>query len=275
MAKIAVIGLVGESVFMEVERFHEGGETIHAKGIHREWGGKGFNQAVAAARQGAEVAFLGAASDVDAAAIAAFARQEGIDPVICAKGEPSAYAAILTDGAGETRVTVYPGARLDVGDVASFASAIASADILLLNNEVPEEVNLRAAEIAEANGVWIICNPAPARPMSDELTKRVSLFTPNECEAEMLGVSANVVVTLGGDGCLVKSTGRHISALSVKEVVDTTGAGDVFNGVLAMRLAEGKDLEAACAAANRAAAFSVTRRYVMPSIPHRSDILTD
>lgn len=275
MAKIAVIGLVGESVFMEVERFHEGGETIHAKGIHREWGGKGFNQAVAAARQGAEVAFLGAAADGDAAAIAAFARKEGIDPVICAKDEPSAYAAILTDAVGETRVTVYPGARLDVGDVASFAPAIVSADILLLNNEVPEEVNLRASEIAEANGVQIICNPAPARPMSNELTKRIDLFTPNEFEAEMLGAAANVVVTLGGDGCLVKSTGRHIPAASVKEVVDTTGAGDVFNGVLATRLAEGKDLEAACAAANRAAAFSVTRRYVMPSIPHRSDILTD
>ena len=98
MDKIAVIGLVGKTIFMEVPRFHEGGETIVAKGIHEEWGGKGFNQAIAAARQDAAVSFLGAASAADAKAIADFCRAEGVTAKMCVKRLATACAAILTDG---------------------------------------------------------------------------------------------------------------------------------------------------------------------------------
>lgn len=276
MTRIAVIGLVGKTIFMEVPRFHTGGETIVAKGIHEEWGGKGFNQAVAAARQDAAVSFLGAASVADAKAIADFCRAEGVTAKICVKRQASAYAAILTDGTGETRVTVYPGAQLSAKDVDGFAGSIAMADILLLNNEVPEEVNLAAVEIAKHYGVKIIFNPAPARQLPKAIVEAVSVFTPNEFEegclelrAESLERGAEVITTLGAKGCRIRSTGEVIPAPAAK-AVDSTGAGDTFNAVLAVRLSEGESLRDACVAANEAAAQSVVVRYVMPSLPKRT-----
>ena len=274
MVRIAVIGLVGRSMFFEVPRFHTGGETIHATGFHEEWGGKGFNQAIAAARQGASVSFLGkAGGEADAAAIESFCEKEGVAAHICfsrAVMEPTACAAILTDGAGETRVTVARGIELDEADADfGFKDQIAAADILLLNNEVPDAVNLRASEIAAANGVRVVFNPAPARPIPAALAERVFLFTPNEFEEPALSaVAGEVVTTLGARGCRIRSTGETIPAPPVN-AVDTTGAGDTFNGVLAVRLAEGERLVDACRAANEAAARSVTVRYVMPAIPFR------
>ena len=150
MSRIAAIGLAGRSMFFNVPRFHAGGETIHATGFREEWGGKGFNQAVAAARQGAEVSFLTAVGGGDVMQVRAFLSSERITGAVAGKESPSAHAAILTDGSGETRVTVFPGARLDIADVEPFAEAISSADFILLNNEVSEEVNLRASEIAAA-----------------------------------------------------------------------------------------------------------------------------
>lgn len=273
--KIAVIGLVGRSMFFEVPRFHAGGETIHATGFYEEWGGKGFNQAIAAVRQGADVSFLGkAGSEADATAIETFCAKEGVEARIQFSRpvtEPTACAAILTDGTGETRVTVARGIELDAADVDfGFKEQIVAADILLLNNEVPGEVNLRASEIAAANGVKIIFNPAPARPIPAELAKRIFLFTPNEFEAAALGeVVGEVVTTLGARGCRIRSTGEVVPSPPVK-AIDSTGAGDTFNGVLAVRLAEGAPLREACAAANAAAARSVTVRHVLPSIPRRN-----
>lgn len=272
MARIAIIGLVGKSMFFDVPRFHAGGETIVAKGYHEEWGGKGFNQAVAAARQDAAVTFLGACSAADKAAIERFCRQEGVAARLCAKKGSTACAAILTDGTGETRVTVHPGAELSPRDVDGFAGAIAVADILLLNNEVPESVNLAAVEIAKRYGVKVIFNPAPARKLPKEIVEAVSLFTPNEFESEALGeVRCEVVTTLGAKGCQIRTTGEMIPAPSA-DAVDSTGAGDVFNAVLAVRLADEEPLATACAAANAAAAESVAARYVLPSLPFAADI---
>ena len=273
--KIAVIGLVGRSMFFEVPRFHAGGETIHATSFYEEWGGKGFNQAIAAARQGAAVSFLGkAGSETDATAIETFCAKEGVEAHVFfprPATAPTACAAILTDGTGETRVTVARGVELDAADVDfGFREQIAAADILLLNNEVPDEVNRRASEIAAANGVKIIFNPAPVRPVPAELAKRIILFTPNEFEAAALGeVAGEVVTTLGARGCCIRSTGEIVPSPSVK-AIDSTGAGDTFNGVLAVQLAEGVPLREACAAANAAAARSVTIRHVLPSIPQRN-----
>ena len=274
MSRIAVIGLVGRSMFFCVPRFHSGGETVHATEFHEEWGGKGFNQAVAAARQGAKVSFLGkVGNEADSRAVSDFCEREGIASVVYYSDPsdlPTACAAILTDGSGETRVTVARGSELDVADVdCGFKDEIAAADILLLNNEVPEEVNLRASEIAEANGVKILFNPAPARPVPEALKRRVSLWTPNEFEETTLGdVGGEVVTTLGAKGCRIRSTGEVIPAPPA-EAVDSTGAGDTFNGVLAVRLAEGASLRDACIAANEAAAKSVAVHYVLPSIPYR------
>ena len=272
--RIAVIGLTGNTVFMGVPHFHAGGETVHATDFHSELGGKGFNQAVAAARQGAETAFLTAAGEADVARVRDFLSSEGIAGTVVGKKTPSAHATILTDGTGETRVTVFPGTRLDAADVEPFAEAIMAADFLLLTNEVPEEVNLRASEIAAAAGVRIILNPAPARALPAALAARVFLFTPNEFEtAGLEEVRGEVVETLGAKGCRIRSTGEVVPAPPAK-AVDSTGAGDTFNGVLAVRLAEGLPLAEACAAANTAAAGSVTVRYVLPSIPRGIPCLT-
>ena len=263
MARIAVIGLVGKSMFFEVPRFHTGGETIHATGLHEEWGGKGFNQAVMAARQGAAVAFLGAVYASDMKPLKDFCSKEGFRAVLAAKKDATACAAILTDGTGETRVTVYPGAALSARDVDGFALKIATADILLLNNEVPEAVNIAALKIAVKHTVKVIFNPAPARELPKTIRDAVSIWTPNEFEESALGaVAGEVVTTLGACGCRIRSTGEIIPAPSVR-AVDTTGAGDTFNGVLAVRIAEGDTLVNACRAANEAAARSTTVRYVL------------
>ena len=285
MSRIAIIGLVGRSMFFEVPRFHSGGETITAKSLYEEWGGKGFNQAVAAARQDAAVSFLGAVNAADAKAIKDFCLKEGIRATLATKKKPTATAAILTDGTGETRVTVYPGAELEVKDVDGFAGSIAMADFLLLNNEVPEAVNLAAVAIAKQYGMKIIFNPAPARKLPKAIVEAVTIFTPNEFEEKLLASSfqllgddglranssklkAEVVTTLGAKGCRIGSTGEVVPAPAVK-AVDSTGAGDTFNAVLAVRLAEGEELREACVAANEAAAQSVAVRFVLPSIPQR------
>ena len=269
MNRIAVIGLTGTSVFMRVPRFHTGGETIHAETLHIEYGGKGFNQAVAAARWEAEVTFLTAVGAADAAPVRDTLAAEGIEAAVVAKSAPSAYAAILTDPAGETRVTVFPGARLVTDDVDAFAPQIAQADLLLLTNEVDEAVNLRAAEIAAAHGTRIILNPAPARPLPSALKRLVWLATPNTFETEGLEDIPEAVVTLGADGCRIRSTGRRLPAPTFGPVLDTTGAGDTFSGVLAASLARGLSLEAAATEATAAASRSVTVRYVLPAIPRR------
>ena len=285
MARIAIIGLVGRSMFFGVPRFHSGGETITAKSLYEEWGGKGFNQAVAAARQDAAVSFLGAVNAADAKAIKDFCLKEGIRATLATKKKPTATAAILTDGTGETRVTVYPGAELEVKDVDGFAGSVAMADFLLLNNEVPESVNLAAVAIAKQYGVKIVFNPAPARKLPKAIVEAVTIFTPNEFEEKLLASSfqllgddglranssklkAEVVTTLGAKGCRIGSTGEVVPAPAVK-AVDSTGAGDTFNAVLAVRLAEGEELREACVAANEAAAQSVAVRFVLPSIPQR------
>ena len=273
MSKIAVIGLVGESVFMTVDRHQAVGETAHATSIHREWGGKGYNQAVAAARFGAEVSFLGAVSASDVEAVSAAAASDGITPVLIPKSEATAYAAIVTDKTGDNRVTVFGGAKLTATDVEAFRENIESADILLLNNEVPEEVNLLAAEIAASASTRIIINPAPARKISDRLVRAAELLTPNEHEASAIAEKEKLIVTLGGDGCLISSLGITVPIYDVGTPTDTTGAGDTFSGTLAVALAEDCDLLTSCRIASAASAIEVTRRYVMPAIPKREETL--
>lgn len=272
MTKIAVIGLVGESVFLRVDRHQAVGETAHAADIHREWGGKGYNQAVAAARFGAEVAFLGAASAADADRITQAAAADGVRALIARKSVPTAYGVIVTDGTGDNRVTVYAGAALDEEDVAAFEGEISSADVLLINNEVAECVNVSAVKIAKQNGVKVIYNPAPSRDICKYLLSNSDLFTPNEHELEALGDQPNTVVTLGARGCLIGRSGVVIPAYPIERVLDTTGAGDTFSGVLAAMIGEGAEIEEACRAANTAASLEVTKRYVTPAIPTRAEV---
>lgn len=272
MSKIAVIGIIGNSVFLPVERFHEGGETVEASSVHFEPGGKGFNQAVAAARCGAEVSFLAAVGMEYRKDFADFLNKEKISHTLVYKDESTAFAAIVTDKLGSNHVTVYQGAQLSRDDVLLFEEKIKSADILLLNNEVSEEVNIAAIKIAKKNGVKCILNPAPARNADKFILESIDLFTPNEHEALGIEDDDNVIMTLGKRGCLIKSTGEIISAVNSGKTVDTTGAGDTFNGVLCAMLARGEDITRSAKIANKVASVGVTRKYAVSSIPKRHEI---
>lgn len=287
--KIAVLGLCGNSVFLKVDHFHAPGETVHAQGLYSEPGGKGYNQAVAAARLGAQVAFLGAVGDdADGRACMEFAQKEGILPVpqIC-KELPSAYASILTDKDGENRVTVFGGAAqlLSPDFIWSNEELLSQCDILLLNNEYPQSCNEAAMEIAQKHGVKVVYNPAPARAVSRQFLKDCYLITPNLSETAVLigeaitdlpllaqklqdsGI-ANAVVTLGGDGAAVLADGNAVRIPACKtRAVDTTGAGDTFTAALCVCLLEGKSLVDSAVVAANAAALSVSRQYVMPGLP--------
>ena len=272
MSKIAVIGIVGNSVFLPVDHFHQGGETVEASSVHFEPGGKGFNQAVAARRCGANVSFLAAVGFEYRNEFTAFLDKEGIDHTLVFKDESTAFAAIVTDKAGSNHVTVYQGAQLTKNDVSLFEDSIKEADILLLNNEVAEEVNVEAIRIAKKYGVKCILNPAPTRKTDDFIIDSIDLFTPNEHETLGIEDKNNVIVTLGAEGCLIKSTDEIIPAASFGSAVDTTGAGDTFNGVLSAMLASGKTLADSAKVANTVAALGVTRRYAVSSIPTSNDI---
>ena len=178
----------------------------------------------------------------------------------------------MTDKTGSNHVTVYQGAQLSPDDVALFEDSIKEADILLLNNEVSEDVNIEAIKIAKKHGVKCILNPAPARKTDEFIIKNVDLFTPNE--HELLGIEnkENVIVTLGAKGCLIKQTGEQIPGTSFGAAVDTTGAGDTFNGVLTAMLAGGHTLAESAKIANKVAALGVTRRYAASSIPSSGEI---
>jgi len=272
MSKIAVIGIIGNSVFLPVNEFHKGGETVEASSIHFEPGGKGFNQAVSAARCGAEVSFLAAVGNESEDEFADFLNKEGIKHTLVRKSGSTAFAAIVTDKTGSNRVTVYQGAQLSECDVASFEDEIRSADILLLNNEVSETVNIAAIKLAKKSGVRCILNPAPARVTDKLILDNVYLFTPNEHESLGIEDRDNVIMTLGKRGALIKSTGEIIPAVSSGTAVDTTGAGDTFNGVLTAMLATGKSLSYAAKAANLVASAGVTKKYAVSSIPKTTEI---
>lgn len=287
--KIAVLGLCGNSVFLNVDHFHTPGETLHARGLYAEPGGKGYNQAVAAARLGADVTFLGCiGDDADGRSCMDFLRNEGITPLPqIHPSVPSAYACILTDREGENRVTVFSGAAQQLTPEFIFANeaAIAGSDLVLLNNEYPHSCNEAAMTLAQKHGVKIVYNPAPARPVSREFLAGCDLITPNLSETAVLigeqtedisvlaekfaelGIS-NAVVTLGGDGAAIFAKGEALRIPACKTTpVDTTGAGDTFTAALSVAMLEEKSIVEAAVWAANAAALSVAKQYVMPGLP--------
>lgn len=259
-------------MFLSVDEFGKTGETTVASSFYSELGGKGFNQAIAAARYGSEVSFLGACYQADKEKFSEIATARGVTPFFVEKKERSPYAVITTDKNGDNRVCVYRGAQLDEQDVELFANEIKTADILLINNEVPILVNERAVQIAKENGIKVVLNPAPTRQYEKDFLDKIDLFTPNEHETDGLEDYQNVIVTLGDKGCFIKDMGMLVPAEKVQTVVDTTGAGDTFNGVLVACIANGMDLQTACKRANIASAIKVMRKYILNSIPQREEI---
>jgi ribokinase len=274
------------------------GETILGGEFSTAPGGKGANQAVAAARAGGRVAFVARlGSDLLGDAALAGFRREGLalSHVYRDTAQPSGVALIFVGSDGENSIGVAGGAnqRLSVRDIGRARGLISRARVLLLQLETPLKTVQAAARMGREAGVEVILNPAPACALPDSLLRDVSMLTPNETEATLLsGLTVNdpasaaraaqillhrgvrtVIVTLGARGALVATSegSRMIPGFQVK-AVDTTAAGDVFSGALAVRLAEGGTLFEAVRFAHAAAALSVTRHGAQPSIPVRAKI---
>ncbi len=293
--KITVLGLLGNSVFLSVPNFHRPGETVRAEGMYCEPGGKGSNQAVAAARLGAETAFISCMGDDQVRReCMAFMENEGIKCFTETTDKAnSPYAAILTDPEGENQVTVYRGSADFISPefIRSCEETIAESDILLLNNECPYEANLAALDIAEKYNIPAILNPAPYACLPLDYFRRFYLITPNRHEAlSLLGMDEaaspeeiirafndrgfdRAVVTMGAEGAAGFEGDRMYLCPAIKSAaVDTTGAGDCFNGALAVSIAQGKTLPEAMETAVNASAISVRKKFVMPSLPTPAEL---
>lgn len=298
MSKIIVIGSSNTDLAIKTIRIPEPGETVMGGTFMMTAGGKGANQAVAVARLGGDVAFVTKVGD-DMFGDESRARyvKEGLPEkfLLVEKGTPSGVALITVDAKGENCIVVAPGANnaLTCADVDAVRDEIAAADYLLLQLEIPMEVVEHAAEVAVANGTKVILNPAPAAELSKTLIESLYLITPNRTECQLLsGVAIaneadaeaaagklmemgvkNVIVTLGSKGSLVRTAeGCTVVEACRVESVDTTAAGDVFNGALCVALSEGKDLVEAARFASRASAISVTRMGAQSSVPYRAEL---
>ncbi len=296
--RVVVVGSANTDMVVGSDRLPAAGETVLGGTFLMAAGGKGANQAVAAARLGAEVSLVARlGSDIFGDQSLAGFERERIDTrfVVRDPNAPSGVALILVDAGGENLISVAPGAnaRLSVADVESARAVIEGAAIVLLQLEVPLDAVGRTAEIAADAGVPVILDPAPAQELDAGLLATVSILTPNESEAERLtgipvgdrssahraatelrarGVES-VVLTLGARGCyLLSATHEELVPAPTVEAVDTTAAGDTFNGALAWQLANGVSLRTAAEVASRAAALSVTRRGAQPSMPTADEI---
>jgi ribokinase len=291
--KIVVVGSANTDMVVKTERIPGPGETVIGGEFILAAGGKGANQAVAAARLGAQVTFVAClGQDVFGDQAIAGYHREGIDTsfIVRTADAASGVALIFVDAAGENSIAVASGAnaRLAPADVERARTAIANADVLLVQLEVPIDAVRRAIELAHESDTPVILNPAPAKEIAPSLLAKVSIATPNEHEikvvigesrreqavAGMLAAGTEtVLVTLGRQGVLWATTEgqQTIPAFSVR-AVDTTAAGDAFNGGLACALARAMSTQEAIRYANAVAAISVTRMGAQPSLPTSAEV---
>lgn len=295
---IVVVGSSNTDMIVRLPRLPRAGETLLGGEFLTAAGGKGANQAVGAARAGGRVTFIARVGrDVFGDQAIAGLRRDGIQVTHVSRdpAAPSGVALIFVGRGGENSIAVAGGANglLRPADIRNAAKVIRSAALLVVQLETPLTTVAAAIETAVHAGVKVILNPAPARPLPRALLGGVSILTPNETEAELLtgirvtneraaaracvklrarGVGT-VVLTLGSRGAFVADAagGRIVPGFKVK-AVDTTAAGDIFNGALAVALAEGGALHDAVRFANAAAALSVTRLGAQPSAPTRAQI---
>jgi ribokinase len=298
MKRIIVIGSSNTDMVIKTEKLPTPGETILGGKFLMNPGGKGANQAVAASRLGGKVTFITKrGNDLFGNQAVGLLMREGVDTQYIVKDPelPSGVALITVDSTGENSIVVAPGSNGNLlkEDIPSVIFDTGKFEILLLQLEIPIDTVEYSAVTASEHGIKVILNPAPARKLSDNLLKHTWLITPNETEAETItGViitdipsaeraaeliqergAKNVIITLGEAGAYIKSenyTGL-IPGIKVKPV-DTTAAGDVFNGALAVAISEGSDLKDAVIFANKAASISVTRMGAQASAPYRNEI---
>ena len=297
-SKILVIGSSNTDMIIKMKTMPKPGETVIGGKFSTAAGGKGANQAVAAARAGGSVKFIGKVGpDIfGETALKGFIKDGlNVEHVIKDPVEPSGVALIFIDENAENSIAVASGANamLCPQDIMDCKNIIANSEILVMQLETPIDTIETAAKIAFENNVKVILNPAPAQKLNKELLKYITIITPNELEAELLvgfpitnekdaeraakvlkEMDINtVIVTLGSKGAFIFSNSFNgmVPAFSVK-AIDTTAAGDVFNGALAVAIAEGKNMNDAVVFANAAAALSVTKMGAQSSAPKRKDI---
>jgi ribokinase len=297
-ARVVVIGSINTDMVVKMPRIPLPGETIIGGDFVMTRGGKGANQAVAAARLGADVTFVGrVGEDVFGERAVSSMRTAGVDTscVTVDYGTPSGVALIFVGGDGQNSIAVAPGAnsRLAPEHVDAARAAIKRADVVVLQLEMPMETVERAVEVADEVGALVVLNPAPAAQIPERILRLVDVLTPNEFEAAtMLGRAIDnrytpafaardllamgvqsVVLTLGSEGavCATEVRTQEIPGKRVR-AVDATGAGDCFTGALACAIGEGKELSVAVHFANAAAAVSVTRMGAQASMPTREEV---
>jgi len=294
-ARIVVVGSFNTDLVSYMQRMPRPGETVHGDTFMTGAGGKGSNQAVAAARLGADVTFIGRlGKDVFANLAYEIWEAEGINSDYVVQDEETAtgVAPIFVDSAGENMIVVVLGAnsRVQSSDIDAARERIAAADVLVLQLEINTDMVTYALQVAKEVGITTILNPAPAAPIPRETIELADYLTPNETELESLSggpvsdvVAAarslmtreeqTVVVTMGAQGAQVVLRDQTALLPSFKvDVVDTTGAGDAFNAALAVGLAEGKSLEDAARFANATAALCVTKAGAAGSAPYRAEV---
>lgn len=299
MSKIIVVGSSNTDMVVKTARFPSPGETILGGDFFMFPGGKGANQAVAAARLGGKVTFICCVGDdmFGKNALEGY-KKDGIDveSALIANGSPSGVALITIDDSGENEIVVASGANnlLSKNHLTDVSDAFEGADIVLTQLETPLDTVEYLASKCKENGLSFIINPAPANKLSDETLKGLFLITPNETETKILtGIEVsdeasaetaakaliqkgiqNVIITMGSSGAFFLNDQEHFLVPAPKvQAVDTTAAGDVFNGAIAVCLAEGKPWKESIAYANKAAAISVTKMGAQASAPYQKEII--
>ena len=295
---IYVIGSSNTDMVVKTEKLPMPGETVIGGTFFMNPGGKGANQAVAAARLGGRVTFIArvGADLFGSQALQQFQKENINTRFVTQDPEyPSGVALIGVDRQGENTIIVAPGSnrQLNVKDVANAFESIDEKSIILIQLEIPQETVEFAILSGKKKNCDVILNPAPVQPVDGNALRNLSIITPNETEAEMLtgiritdlktaeqaarqlhqsGVP-NVIITLGSKGAYVSagSSGKLVAAPKVT-AVDTTAGGDCFNGALAVALAEGMKIEAAVGFACQAASLSVTRMGAQASMPYRKEV---
>ncbi len=296
--KIVIVGSSNTDMVIKSARIPRPGETILGGTFFMNPGGKGANQAVAVSRLGGNVTFITkTGNDLFGRQSVDLYANEGIgtEYIFSDPKNPSGVALIMVDSKGENCIAVASGANASLSprEIDKAKKTIAEAELVLMQMEIPLETIEHTARLAEKSGVKVILNPAPVGPLSDELLQGLYMITPNRTEAEMLsGVKVTgwrsakkaadiiaakgvkvVVITLGALGALVKEgkTYHNVPAEAVT-AVDTTAAGDVFNGALCVALAEGREVEQAVRFACKASSIAVTRMGAQASIPQRREL---
>ena len=298
MSKLIVVGSSNVDLTAKLSSLPKPGETIGGATLVQANGGKGANQAVAAGRLGADVTFITCVGDdAHGHMLREQFSTDGIDTSLMkfTRNQATGVALIYVDEAAENCIAVAPGANNELlpADIDSAREYFEKAEYLLIQLEIPMDTVERAVALASECGVKVVLNPAPMFPLSDQLLSKLYLITPNETEAGKLtgmevlseedavkaarallakGVQ-NVIITMGSHGSLVCTEESVTAVPSCKvKAVDTTAAGDVYNGALLTALSEGKTLIEAAGFASRASAISVTRMGAQTSVPFREEL---